>query len=304
MRKLIVIILILFLAIVFMGCADSFELIAELPDTDEFMTQYTIVGEYKSLEQYYDIGIVYKTISIDALDIPIISNIPIISDLSLLNYKKMWVIFTDANNSKIKDFLWGQTFLYTKVDKEELDEIAAKAGIALPSKKKLPFWTEWGGRIVLIPIVLFFILRRHYQKYSGETYKVNKTFENGNIYEGDWENNQPKQERTTISFSNLPSDKKIELLNNFNKIYKETENRINDPVKMTNKVLNDKKGMIEYMDKYYKDDPKMQMFMRDVITNYTREIFNKGITLDDFINRKSREEAFRDYLKEQGIVNN
>jgi hypothetical protein len=99
---------------------DKISLIAELPNTAE----YAIDGAF------VDVGIVYNAIDYEGV--------------SFFNFNKRWCLFN--GNS------------YWVMDKERLDEIAQLAGITLPKKIALPFWDEWGGRILLVSIGIVFIL--------------------------------------------------------------------------------------------------------------------------------------------------
>jgi len=138
------------LFLVLTGCggyrrANKITLIAELPNSDEFVID----------EAFVDIGIAYNTISLGVLPLPVISDLPIISDLSLLNFNRRWVLF-DRDTRIIK---WGgDRTRYWVVDKERLDEIAGWAGITLQSDMSLPYWDEWGGRIILGGLVIFGLL--------------------------------------------------------------------------------------------------------------------------------------------------
>jgi hypothetical protein len=107
----------LFFGFTLVGCkSDSprnkISLIAELPNT----------AEYEINGVFVDIGIVYNEFDVEGI--------------SLYNYNKKWCLFN--GNS------------YWVTDKEQLDEIAQKAGITLQSNINLPFWDEWGGRILFL----------------------------------------------------------------------------------------------------------------------------------------------------------
>jgi len=116
---------ILSLSILLVGCdsersGNKISLIAELPNTKE----YAIDGKF------VDIGIVYNTTNIEGL--------------SVYNFNKRWCLF--SGNS------------YWVIEKERIDEIAASAGITLQSNLALPFWDEWGGRILFIGTIIVIIL--------------------------------------------------------------------------------------------------------------------------------------------------
>jgi len=112
-------------SLLIVGCdsdrqGDAIALIAELPNT----TEYAIDGTF------VDVGIVYNMIDYEGA--------------SLYNYNKRWCLFSGDS--------------YWVMDKERLDEIAQSAGIILPSNMALPFWDEWGGRIILAGILIVVIL--------------------------------------------------------------------------------------------------------------------------------------------------
>jgi hypothetical protein len=102
------------------GPGNKISLIAELPDTAEYVINGVFV----------DIGIVYNEFEVE--------------DLSLYNYNKKWCLFNG-------DSYWVTT-------KEQLDEIAQKAGITLQSNMDLPFWDEWGGRIFFVGSIFCIII--------------------------------------------------------------------------------------------------------------------------------------------------
>ena len=117
--------IVLGLSLLLVGCGaerkgDRIALIAELPNTAE----YTINGVF------VDIGIVYNVFEVE--------------DVSLYNFNKRWCLFN--GNS------------YWVMDKARLDEIAEKAGITLQSNMALPFWDEWGDRIIVIVVIIGFII--------------------------------------------------------------------------------------------------------------------------------------------------
>ncbi|MDR1149276.1 MAG: hypothetical protein LBK66_11660 [Spirochaetaceae bacterium] len=99
---------------------NAISLIAKLPDT----SQYAIDGEF------VDIGIVYKQVDIEGF--------------KLWNYDKEWCLFNGTS--------------YWVTDKAKLDEIAKSVGISLQSNMDLPFWDEWGGRLLLIGIIMVVVL--------------------------------------------------------------------------------------------------------------------------------------------------
>jgi hypothetical protein len=99
---------------------EEIALIAELPDTKEYMVD----------GKYVDIGIVYKTV--------------IRENVSFRNYDKRWCLFNGTT--------------YWKMDKSKLDEIAQQAGITLQANTDLPFWVEWGLWIIMIVCVIVGLL--------------------------------------------------------------------------------------------------------------------------------------------------
>ena len=271
--------------------ATSFvELVAELPDTEEYMLKELVaelpdVDQYKLIgEQFADIGFTYKTISLKALGIPIIKSIPIISDLSLFNYKKRLVLFIDVNKSKnnILMKLSGPLYLPWDVDKETLDEIAVSAGITLKKKLTLPFWKEWGGRIVLTLIILIFLIYKGILPIPNFLRKVKANTEekvSNNNTAGTW------------SPLHSPSSSNPEKVFN----YKPTDKKLNNPKENEKEIINDPEGYIAKMDKYFADDKDMQIFMRDVIRNFVKEGKENNIGLEDYIKLKSEEYAKRDF---------
>jgi hypothetical protein len=94
--------------------------IADLPDTPE----YAMDGKFA------DAGIIYKKFTF--------------CFVPLFNYNKRWCLSSGTK--------------YIAMDKNELDKIAANAGITLPGKIKLPFFDAWGGKIIGIIILGIFIL--------------------------------------------------------------------------------------------------------------------------------------------------
>jgi len=116
---------ILSLSFIMIGCeseraGNAISLIAELPDTAE----YAIDGNF------VDIGIVYNIVDLEGV--------------SVYNYNKRWCLFSGKS--------------YWVMDKAKLDEIATEVGIILPSNLDLPFWDEWGGRIIAVSVILLVIL--------------------------------------------------------------------------------------------------------------------------------------------------
>jgi len=95
---------------------ETIALIARLPDTDD----YAIDGKF------VDIGIIYKSFAI--------------ASLPIINYDKRWCLF------------YGDT--YYLANKQELDEIAGELNITLPDGLELPFWDAWGGKLILLSILI------------------------------------------------------------------------------------------------------------------------------------------------------
>ena len=126
MKKIIWILL--GLTLLLTGCnkdtirADRIVLIAELPNTEEF----TINGVY------VDIGIAYNVL----FEFQITQKF----NPNIFSYNKQWVLFSGST--------------YWIFDKEILDEIAGRAGIILQSNMRLPFWQEWGGKIIIIGFII------------------------------------------------------------------------------------------------------------------------------------------------------
>jgi hypothetical protein len=134
MKSKLVLGVLLFFGFVLAGCksdgpGNNISLIARLPDTAE----YAIDGVF------VDIGIVYNEFDLEGI--------------SFYNYNKKWCLFNGEH--------------YWVTDKERLDGIAQKAGITLQSNMDLPFWDEWGGRILsAIGIIIVVFVSTIWKKNS------------------------------------------------------------------------------------------------------------------------------------------
>lgn len=77
---------------------------------------------------YVDVGLIYKTFTVFFLP--------------LWNYDIRWVGYIGMSDN------------YLEFTKEELDELAADIGMQLPQTPDLPFWDSYGGKLVVLTVIL------------------------------------------------------------------------------------------------------------------------------------------------------
>ena len=117
--------------------------VATLPDTYEF----------KFGDDYVDIGVIYERFEIVFLPI--------------WQSNMRYIAIIPNDNSK-----------YYDLTEKEIEDLAKKAGIALPllTEVKLNFWHEWGGKLILV--FLLFLLYRVFKRRGHdimESYGLNPT---------------------------------------------------------------------------------------------------------------------------------
>lgn len=111
------------------------EKVLELPQKDKFEMQASNGNWYHA-----DVGILHKQFSV--FWIP------------LINYgEEKYVLYS---NTKVGEY----DFTYAELDQDEI-EYLQKEFSGLPSTPELPFWDAWGGKLLLLLLVLvaFWIIR-------------------------------------------------------------------------------------------------------------------------------------------------
>lgn len=114
---------------------EEIEKVLELPQKDEFEIQASNGNWYHA-----DVGILHKQFSV--FWIP------------LINYgEEKYVLYS---NTKVGEY----DFTYAELDQDEI-EYLQKEFSGLPSTPELPFWDAWGGKLLLLLLVLivFWIIR-------------------------------------------------------------------------------------------------------------------------------------------------
>lgn len=96
--------------------------VADFPDTEAFQMEDG---------SYVDAGAIYKQVTI--LFIPV------------WNYEIRWCGYVGEGES------------YMDLSKEQLDALAAEAGVTLPESPSISFWHSIGGKLVLLAIIGAFI---------------------------------------------------------------------------------------------------------------------------------------------------
>ena len=118
---------------------DDIEHVIDLPDTENYS-----VPDEDGEKHYFDIGIKHGQFTLFFLPI--------------VNYgEKEYVYYYDNG--------FFSNYSFKTIPNEELSDLKQKYN--LPDDPKLPFWDEWGGKIVLLLIILLFILgAKFYNKGS------------------------------------------------------------------------------------------------------------------------------------------
>lgn len=111
---------------------ESFIKVAELPNTDDYKT---------SNGKFYDVGYRYKQFTL--FFIPV------------WNYDKQWCGYIDKDQ-------------FVDLTEAEVMKLARSSGVKLPQTVSLPFWEEWGGKLLLLSGlgVYFYVNRSSKQQAS------------------------------------------------------------------------------------------------------------------------------------------
>ena len=109
---------------------ESYVKVAELPNIEDYKT---------SNGKYYDVGYRYKQFSL--FFVPV------------WNYDKQWCGYIDKEQ-------------FIELTEPEVMELARASGVKLPKNVSLPFWEEWGGKLLFLSGlgVYFYISRSSKQK--------------------------------------------------------------------------------------------------------------------------------------------
>lgn len=105
--------------------------VADFPDTPQFQTKDG---------QYVDPGYRYKQFKL--FFVPV------------WNYGGKWCGYV------------GNSERYLDLHKQQLDELAAAVGMTLPESPALPFWDSYGGKLVLLSVVMLVFLYGRYARDS------------------------------------------------------------------------------------------------------------------------------------------